>query len=70
MMEEIAALQAQAQHFEISDKASLEAYRIQFIAKNGAINDLFAQFKLVPNDQKKAIGAALNELKNFLEGRF
>jgi phenylalanyl-tRNA synthetase alpha chain len=70
MIESIAAIRAQAQDFTITDKATLEAYRLEFIARNGVINDLFAQFKLVPNDQKKAIGAALNELKQYLEARF
>lgn len=47
------------------DKAAeVEKFRVKYLGKKGVINDLFEQFKTVPNDQKKEIGQALNRLKN------
>ena len=43
----------------------LEALRIKFLSKKGAINDLMADFRNVAAEQKKKeVGMRLNELKN------
>ncbi|MCR4828377.1 MAG: phenylalanine--tRNA ligase subunit alpha [Bacteroidales bacterium] len=44
--------------------AAIEQFRIQYLGKKGVVNELFTEFKEVPNDQKKEIGVALNQLKN------
>ena len=41
----------------------LEALRIKYLSKKGAINDLMADFRNVPADQKKEVGMRLNALK-------
>ena len=46
-----------------------ENFRIKYLGKKGIINDLFEQFKAMPNDQKKALGQALNMLKNTAQGK-
>lgn len=51
----------------IVNKEQLEAFRLRYLAKNGLLNDFFAQFKLVPNEQKKEFGQVINELKNTAE---
>lgn len=49
---------------EFKDKAAeVEQFRIKYLGKKGIISDLFEQFKSVPNDQKKELGQALNQLK-------
>jgi phenylalanyl-tRNA synthetase alpha chain len=53
----------------LSDKAALEAYRLAYIAKNGRINALFAAFKQVAPEERKAVGAALNQLKEAAQAR-
>ncbi len=55
--------------FQTTDKVSLEAFRIKFLGKKGILNDFFAEFKMVPNDQKKAFGQTINELKNAAESK-
>ena len=50
-----------------STKEELEKIRIEYLGKKGLINDLFAQFKELPNEQKKDVGAILNELKNSIQ---
>ncbi len=43
--------------------AEVEAFRIRFLGRKGVMNELFEQFKALPNDQKKDVGQALNMLK-------
>lgn len=44
--------------------AGVEAFRVRFLGRKGVMNELFEQFKTLPNDQKKDMGIALNQLKN------
>lgn len=49
----------------MSDKPSeIEAFRIEYLGKKGFLNQFFAEFKNVPNDEKKDFGQAINTLKN------
>lgn len=47
-----------------SNTEELEALRIKYLSKKGAINDLMADFRLVPAEQKKEVGMKLNILKS------
>jgi len=50
---------------EFKDKAAeVEQFRVKFLGRKGVMNELFEQFKALPNEQKKEMGIALNELKN------
>ncbi len=51
-------------------KAELEEYRLKFISKKGVIGVLFEDFRNIPNDQKREVGAILNELKAKAETKF
>ena len=44
--------------------AEVEAFRVRFLGRKGVMNELFEQFKTLPNEQKKEMGIALNQLKN------
>ena len=57
LLQEVEALKA-------ANAEELEALRIKYLSKNGAINELMADFRNVPADQKKEVGMRLNELKN------
>ena len=49
---------------KFKDKATeVEMFRVKYLGKKGIINDLFEQFKAVPNEEKKDLGKALNQLK-------
>ena len=53
-----------------ADRAAfVEQFRIKYLGKKGVISDLFEQFKAVPNDQKKEIGQALNQLKTAAQSK-
>ncbi|MDA0317117.1 MAG: phenylalanine--tRNA ligase subunit alpha [Bacteroidetes bacterium] len=64
MIDRIQKLIDEANSFTTNSAAELEAFRIKFLGKKGLLNDLFADFKSVPNDEKKAYGQAINTLKS------
>ena len=49
--------------FQASNAEEVEAFRIKYLGKKGLLNQFFAEFKNVPNDQKKEFGQAINTLK-------
>ena len=57
LLQEVEALKA-------GNAEELEALRIKYLSKKGAINDLMADFRNVAAEQKKEVGMRLNELKN------
>ncbi len=63
MKERIEELLKEVEAFEPADADELEQFRVRFLGKKGVMNELFAQFKEVPNEQKKELGQALNRLK-------
>jgi phenylalanyl-tRNA synthetase alpha chain len=67
MTDKIKEYIGEAQAFQTQDAAELEAFRIKFLGKKGLLNDFFAEFKLVPNDQKKEFGQVINLLKTTAE---
>lgn len=56
--------------FKAKNTDDLEIYRLKFIGRKNVIGDLFAQMRDVPNDQKKAFGQSVNELKNLAQTKF
>lgn len=63
MIEKIEQLLQEVENLQASHADELEALRIKYLSKKGAINELMADFRNVPADQKKAVGMRLNELK-------
>ena len=57
LLQEVEALKA-------ANAEELEALRIKYLSKKGAINELMADFRNVPAELKKEVGMRLNELKN------
>ncbi|MDB4066518.1 phenylalanine--tRNA ligase subunit alpha [Flavobacteriaceae bacterium] len=49
--------------FEATDQEAIEQLRISYAGKKGILNDLFAAFRAVPNEEKKEFGQVLNQLK-------
>lgn len=55
---------------KFEDKAAgVEQFRVKYLGKKGVINELFEEFKTIPNDQKKEIGQLLNQLKNAAQAK-
>ena len=54
---------AEVEAFSAKSLEEVEQFRIKYIGKKGLLNDFFAEFKNVPNDQKKEFGQTINLLK-------
>lgn len=67
---QVEALQNAIKSFEVKDKETLEAFRIEFIGSKGKVKALFSELKTVPNDQKKEAGQLINSVKIAAETRF
>jgi len=66
MIEQIKKYIEEAKQFSAQNQAEVEEFRIRYLGKKGILNDLFAQFKSVPNEEKKEFGQVVNELKNLV----
>ena len=63
MIAKIEQLLKEVEVLHASNAEELEALRIKYLSKKGAINDLMADFRNVAAEQKKEVGMRLNELK-------
>ena len=69
MLERVQELLCEVEGFAPKNAEELEVFRIKFLGKKGVMNDLFAAFKTVPNEQKKDFGQALNQLKQAAQSK-
>ena len=69
MLAKIEALLQEINGLQATSAEELEALRIKYLSKKGAINALMADFRNVPAEQKKEVGMKLNELKNLAQER-
>ncbi len=69
MLDKVKVLLDEVSSYSPKNPEELEQFRIQYFGKKGKMNDLFAAFKEVPNDQKKAFGQALNQLKQAIQDK-
>jgi phenylalanyl-tRNA synthetase alpha chain len=53
----------------VRERTELEALRIKYLGRKGAINDLFKEFATLPLEDKKVLGEEINRLKNELADR-
>lgn len=67
MIDKIKELIAEAEAFNAQTKDEVEAYRIKLLGQKGIVKQYFAEFKNVPNDQKKEFGQVINALKKTAE---
>lgn len=57
------ALLEEVNKFSSTNKDEIEKFRLKFNGKKGILNDLFEEFKKVPNEHKKEAGQKVNALK-------
>ena len=69
MLDKINSLKAEVEALTAGDAAEVEALRIKYLSKKGIIPALLVEFRSVPADQKRAIGVAINELKQQIKKR-
>ena len=66
MTERINALLSEVESLAAADEKELEALRIKYLGKKGLLNDLMADFRNVPAEQKRETGQKINALKTAL----
>ncbi|PHO00863.1 phenylalanine--tRNA ligase subunit alpha, partial [Rhodobacteraceae bacterium 4F10] len=67
MLDKVKELIGEVNAFNTTSKEEIETFRIKYLGSKGILKDLFAEFKNVPNDQKKEFGQTINLLKNSAE---
>jgi len=63
MLDKINELLEEIKGLTASSAEEAEQLRIKYLSKKGIIPQLFQEFKDVPNDQKRTVGQAINQLK-------
>lgn len=69
MLEKIEQLISEINELKASSAQELEALRLKYLSKKGAINDLMADFRNVPAEQKREVGQRLNVLKQMAQDK-
>lgn len=69
ILERIAELQQQVANLKAANQEELENLRIKYLSKKGEISQLYEEFRAVPKEEKAAIGAPLNVLRQSVESR-
>ena len=64
MQDQIKQYLSEIDGFSTQNAEELEQFRIKYLSKKGLIPALFEDFKNVPPEERKAMGQALNDLKN------
>lgn len=64
MIEKIKNHITEIQSFTAETKDEVEQFRIKYLGKKGILNEFFAEFRNVANDQKKEFGQSINLLKS------
>ncbi len=63
MIDQIKEHVEKVKQFTAKTEDELEQFRIEYLGKKGILNAFFAEFKTIPNENKKDFGQAINELK-------
>ena len=69
MIEEVKKHLKEVNSFSSTDAEEIEKFRISYAGKKGILNELFAAFRAVPNEEKKAYGQELNTLKTAVSNK-
>lgn len=67
MLDKIENLSALTADIALKNLDELESFRLQYLSKNGLLQQLLDEFRTVDGEQKKICGKPLNELKQKLE---
>jgi len=69
MLEKVNSLVKKVNEFTPASEEEINSFKIEYLGKNGILNELFSAFSLVPNNQKKVFGAAINKLKALVQNK-
>lgn len=69
MVNKIEHLISEIEAFQAKNKEEVEDFRIKYLGKKGILNQFFAEFRNVPDTEKKEFGMAINRLKSAAQDR-
>ena len=67
MLEKVQELVEKVEGYVPKSEEELNNFKIKYLGKKGLLNDFFASFKEIPNEQKKEFGASINKLKELVQ---
>ncbi len=67
MIDEVKKHLKAVEDFSSKEAEAIESFRVSYAGKKGILNELFAAFRTVPNEEKKAYGQELNALKSAVQ---
>ncbi len=68
--EKVEQVKAEIALSDANSPDELEIFRMKYISKKSVVGELFAEMRHIPNDQKKAYGQVINEVKQLVEEKF
>ncbi|WP_394370044.1 phenylalanine--tRNA ligase subunit alpha [Hymenobacter piscis] len=70
MQETIARVRSEIEAYDLTTAEQLDQFRIAYTGRKGQLADLFDQLKTVPQQDRRAVGQELNQLKQLAVARF
>lgn len=70
MIDKIKEIRGQVEAVQIATAEELEHFRMAYVSRKGVLADLFEGMKTTAPENRRAVGAELNLLKNLIEDKF
>lgn len=70
MNDDITALKEKIASQSITNTEQLEAFRLEFLSKNGRVQAMFKNLGSVPKEERGLVGKAMNEVKQLAQKKF
>lgn len=70
MLDDIKALKQKLANINIATRKDLEAFRLEYLSRNGKVQAMFSRISEVPSEDKAKVGKAMNEVKNLAQTTF
>jgi phenylalanyl-tRNA synthetase alpha chain len=70
MLDKVKEIHQEVASYVVETPEQLEKFRIAYVSRKGVISDLFDGLKSAPPEERRALGAELNNLKNFAQNKF
>jgi phenylalanyl-tRNA synthetase alpha chain len=70
MIDKIELIKKEIENFTITNEEELENFRLEFLSRNGKVQKMFGLMGSVPNEEKAAVGKAMNGVKILALQRF
>ena len=70
MIDTIDKIKKEIQDFKITNEEELEAFRLEFLSRNGKVQNMFGMMGKVPKEKKAEVGKAMNSVKVLAQQKF